>query len=249
MKNSVCSSQNEDMEALFDSIVRQNSESKEGIAPGVCSSPGHHETKECQTEQRVLLRVGQITRVLHDSLQALGYDKMIERTAAAIPDARDRLTYVADLTERAAERTLNATDTARPIQEKLAADAGVVSEEWRRLFARELSLDQFKELVENTRSFLDQVPAQTQATNAQLMEIMMAQDFQDLTGQVIKKITVIIQSLEQDLLQLLLDNIPPERRIESTGSLVNGPVVNTTGRNDVVDSQVQVDELLESLGF
>jgi chemotaxis protein CheZ len=90
---------------------------------------------------------------------------------------------------------------------------------------------------------------QTVATSAQLMEIMMAQDFQDLTGQVIKKTTEIIQKVESELLQLLLDNIPQEKRKDASSGLMNGPVINADGRSDVVTSQNQVDDLLESLGF
>jgi chemotaxis protein CheZ len=116
------------------------------------------------------------------------------------------------------------------------------------LFARELGLDQFKELVSQTRGFLGEIPSQADATRAQMMEIMMAQDFQDLTGQVIKKTTEIIQSLESQLLQVLLDNLPTDRA-DAAKSLMNGPVVNADGRTDVVTNQSQVDDLLESLGF
>ena len=224
----------------------------DGIAKPVESAPQPPHTP-CATDEggaeKVLARVGHLTRTLHESLRALGYDKVIEKTAAAIPDARDRLAYVITMTEQAAERTLNATDVVKPIQDQLAGNATQIAEQWNRLFARELGIEEFKKLVAQTRDFLDAVPAQTAATNAQLMEIMMAQDFQDLTGQVIKKTTEIIQMLERELLQLLFDNMPQEKRTEAVKSLVNGPVINAEGRNDVVTSQTQVDDLLESLGF
>jgi len=179
----------------------------------------------------------------------LGYDKAIEETASAIPDARDRLAYVITMTKQAADRTLNAIDVMNPIQESLANRATDLSVQWDRLFAKELGIEEFKALVMRTRGFLGDVPVQTVATSAQLMEIMMAQDFQDLTGQVIKKTTEIIQKLEGELLQLLLDNIPQEKRKDASSGLMNGPVINADGRNDVVTSQNQVDDLLESLGF
>lgn len=198
---------------------------------------------------RVIHRVGQLTRALHNNLRALGYDKLLEKAAAAIPDARDRLSYIATMTEQAALRTLNATDVARPIQAKLAQDAKALSNLWEKLYNRQLDLAAFKDLAARTRAYLAEVPQQAEATNAQLMEIMMAQDFQDLTGQVIKKITDMAQSLEQELLKLLLDYIPPGKRAEAGHGLLNGPVVCPDGRNDIVTSQNQVDELLESLGF
>ena len=77
----------------------------------------------------------------------------------------------------------------------------------------------------------------------------MAQDFQDLTGQVIKKIIELTQNMEQQLLSLLLENAPASVKAEINNSLLNGPVINAQGRSDVVTSQDQVDDLLESLGF
>lgn len=201
----------------------------------------------------VIVRVGQLTRALHDNLRELGYDKRLEKAASEVPDARDRLAYVAVMTEQAADRSLNATEIARPIQDRLAAEASGLSGRWQQLFdgqgSGQLDTDAFKQLVTQTRSYLDDVPNRTHATNAQLLDIMMAQDFQDLTGQVIKKITEMVQNLEQELVRLLLDNIPADKRGEASAGLINGPVVNPEGRSDVVTNQNQVDDLLASLGF
>jgi chemotaxis protein CheZ len=240
-----------DMEALFDSIVSKGI--PESIVPPAetiaVETPKPVHDEPVSNMENLISRVGHLTRTLHDNLRALGYDKLIEKTAAAIPDTRDRLAYVITMTEQAAVRTMNATDIIRPIQDGFAEGASSLTSKWDSLFAGKLSIEEFKLLVAETRQHLREVPLQTSLVNAQLMEIMMAQDFQDLTGQVIKKTTDIIQMLEQDLLQLLLDNIPAGRRIEVSNSLVNGPVINTEGRNDVVTNQTQVDDLLESLGF
>jgi chemotaxis protein CheZ len=198
--------------------------------------------------ERVLSKVGQLTRVLHESLRELGYDKVLSQAASQIPDARDRMAYIASMTQQAAERALTATEKAMPIQEKVAADAAGLDDRWQDLFDRKLSLEQFRTLVNDTRGFLADVPARAKATNEQLMEIMMAQDFQDLTGQVIKRVTEVTHSLESQLVQLLVENVPIEHRLEAAG-LMNGPVVRNNGRTDVVTSQQQVDDLLESLGF
>lgn len=201
----------------------------------------------------VISRVGHLTRTLHDSLRELGYNKRLEEAAAKIPDAQDRLAYVALMAEQAAERALNATEIAKPIQDKLAADAVILSKLWQQLSdapdSGQLNTDAFKKLVAQTRNYLDGVPNQTNATNAQLMEVMMAQDFQDLTGQVMKKITKMVQSLEQELVQLLRDSVPSDKKEEVNEGLLNGPVVKSAGRTDVVTNQDQVDDLLASLGF
>ena len=68
-----------------------------------------------------------------------------------------------------------------------------------------------RELVRDTRSYLQWVPQQTQATSGQLHDIMMAQDFQDLTGQVIKKLVVVIRDIEKQLIEVLLRYLPEDR--------------------------------------
>jgi chemotaxis protein CheZ len=235
----------EDLEALFDSIILDNSARESATAPRA----------EAQGQEAgngpgdVMMRIGQLTRTLHDAMRELGYDRLLEKTASAIPDARDRLDYVVKMTEQAAVRALNAIETAQPIQDRLGDEAGRLSAQWQKLFDKQLNVDEFKTLVAGTRDYLDDVPKQTRATNAQLLEIMMAQDFQDLTGQVIKKITALAQNMEQQLVHLLVDLVPAEMRSEIDAGLLNGPVINAAGRNDVVTDQNQVDDLLESLGF
>ena len=113
-----------------------------------------------------------------------------------------------------------------------------------------MGVEDFKLLAAETRGFLkNAVPQRTGATKEQLMEIMMAQDFQDLTGQVIKKVVSVAQDLESQLMGVLIEVMPGEKRTESVNSLLNGPVINAAGRADVVASQQQVDDLLDSLGF
>ncbi|AXY42155.1 protein phosphatase CheZ [Halomonas sp. JS92-SW72] len=203
-------------------------------------------------------RIGQLTRMLRESMRELGLDKEIEKAAEAIPDARDRLSYVATMTEQAAERALNAIDRAQPIQDALGEKAEALDSRWAEWFAEPKGLDEARELVTDTRAYLAEVPEQTGATNKELLEIMMAQDFQDLTGQVIKKMMDVIREIESQLVQVLIDSVPEgERRDDmqrradesrrDTG-LLNGPQVNAVG-DDVVSNQDQVDDLLEQLGF
>lgn len=237
----------DDLQALFDSIVQQRT-AEAAPAPAPQAPCPEHASGDCPAE-RMRAGIGHLTRTLHDSLRELGYDRELERAASAIPDARERLAYVATMTEQAAQRALTATELAKPIQDRLAADASRLDELWTKLLRRDLGVAEFRDLVAETHAYLQDVPERVSATNAQLLEIMMAQDFQDLTGQVIKKITDIIQNLEGQLLTLLIENTPPERRSEEANTLLNGPVVNAAGRTDVVTSQQQVDDLLESLGF
>jgi len=209
-------------------------------------------------------RIGQLTRTLRQSMREVGLNKEIEKAAAAIPDARDRLNYVARMTEQAAERSLNAIDRAQPLQEQLGREAQALDAKWQAWFEHPMELDDARDLVMVTRGYLQNVPALTQKINAELLEITLAQDFQDLTGQVIKKMMDVIHQVEKQLLQVLLDSVPEGRErdevqqrlegrfslgmVEESRALTNGPQIN--GDVDgVVSSQDQVDALLDELGF
>jgi len=250
-------SDSDDLEALFDSIVMANAVAE---APKVEAAPAAQAAAAPQAEgdaasgdgmnEPYYTQIGHLTRKLHDTLHELGYDKSLEKAVdSMIPDARDRLAYIAAMTQQAAERVLNATDAAKPIQDQLENKSAALSTRWDSLFRNELSVDDFKQLVGETRNFLQEVPQHTKATSDQLLEIMMAQDFQDLTGQVIKKVIEMAKQMENDLLGLLLQSTSAEKKSHIDSGLLNGPVVNAEGRADIVTNQAQVDDLLESLGF
>lgn len=246
-----------DLEALFDSIAaevsrpaaatEQSGKSAEFEVAHVAT--GH--TSECAAENHpVFDQVGKMVRQLHDALKELGYDKMLEDSLHSIPDAKDRLSYIANLTEQAACRVLNATDVVGPLQDAMDADVRALGDDWNRLMGGQMGVSEFKTLAHRTQSFFtDSAPARITQTQTQIMEIMMAQDFQDLTGQVIRKVVAMAQALEAGMLQVLLEVIPEALKKEEATSLLNGPVINAEGRSDVVASQQQVDDLLGSLGF
>jgi chemotaxis protein CheZ len=240
---------NADLEALFDSIANAQAAAP-GAAANADSTAAANEPALDRASDHVIKQIGQMTRTLHDALRELGYDKMLQNAAQTMPDARDRLAYIAAKTEEAAGRVLNATDAAGPIQSQLAAGAATLNGSWDKLMANQLSVDEFKALVADTRGYLAAVPQRTAETTGHLHEIMMAQDFQDLTGQVIKKITELAHDMESKLINVLLEVTPPQQRgADAETGLLNGPAMNAHLRADVVTSQNQVDELLESLGF
>ncbi|HEU4776732.1 MAG TPA: protein phosphatase CheZ [Telluria sp.] len=201
-----------------------------------------------EPSEEFLSRIGHMTRALHESLRGLGLDKLIEKAASDIPDARDRLDYVARLSEDAAQKVLNATDAASPLQDEIAVQARQLGAAWQGLLDGGASEAQWRALAQQTVGTLGATGAATAATKAHLMDIMMAQDFQDLTGQVIKKVTSIAQNLEQQLVQMLIDFAPEQMRKEHENGLLNGPQIDPTGEGVVAD-QGQVDDLLDSLGF
>ena len=193
------------------------------------------------TEQ-LLNRIGQLTRMLRESMRELGLDQAIKEAAEAIPDARDRLGYVARMTEQAANRVLNAAEDIQPMQSDMQRDAQSLAQRWARQPAGDA------DLAADTRAFLDDIADKTQRTQDNLLDIIMAQDFQDLTGQVIMRMLGVVGAIEKELVLVLIENAPTEKR-EDSESLINGPQTRTDGRQDIVTNQDQVDDLLSSLGF
>lgn len=243
-------SDSDDLQALFDSVAAETKATAVVSELAATSPSPDAGTEDWPQQEAVFNRLGHMARSLHDTLRELGYDKLLAQTVTALPDAKDRLAYVANLTEQAACRVLNATDIAGPLVDEIESGASELGSRWDKAFANQLGVAEFKQLAEETRAYLkDQLPTKTRATHAQLTEIMMAQDFQDLTGQVIKKVVLLAQELEAGLMGALIDVLPATRRTEEVASLMNGPVVNAEGRSDVVVNQEQVDDLLDSLGF
>ncbi|MGQ9724346.1 MAG: protein phosphatase CheZ [Tepidimonas sp.] len=195
-------------------------------------------------------RLGEITRELHEALKALGYMPALKETVGELPDARSRLEYIARLTGEAAEKVLNRVDEAK-------AEQQTVIESSRQLVKTIGSVPGLKWAMPELLEWSQRIQASAERTDHHLTEIMLAQDFHDLTGQVIKKVVALAATLEQQLLQLLIETAPPSAPADDAApqdspaprTELAGPVVNPEGRTDVVTSQAQVDELLASLGF
>ena len=244
--------QEEDLEALFDQISEQRAvtttETPVAAEAAQASSSAVAEGEEGDGEAYdIFNRIGHLTRSLHDALRELCYDKSVETAVHSLPDAQDRLAYIANLTGKAAETTLSCVEKGQTEQDVLQAKSDKLAADWDKLFAGHLSVDDFKKLAHESRDFMKVVNGSAQKTSGLFTEIMMAQDFHDLTGQMINKIVKIAKTLEDQLVHLLLDASPPEKRSDDFG--LEGPIHNHHERDDVVANQSQVDDLLESLGF
>lgn len=249
----------DDLEALFDqmSTTAAPAAAPAVAAPAPASAAAAAATSEPMDEHEKNLyeRLGGIVRVMHDSLRELGYDKALTEASSQIVDAQDRLEYVASLTEQAANKVLNTLDEGMPAQDVLSKQAKDMENRWADLFAGKLSIEQFKALAGDSRQFAQLVSESTEAEKARLLEIMMAQDFQDITGQLIKKVVGITKTIEHELTQLLRDSAPAEikeklaqkqavQEQEQPVELMSGPSVPTAALD-----QDSVDDLLADLGF
>ncbi len=253
----------DDLEALFDEIASQREQTPAEAAPAPnaeiafatipatsllqqpAAPPADAEfaTPENQADKPLYDRLGSIVRQLHNSLRELGYDRALQDVASEVTDAKSRLEYVATLTEQAATRVLNSIDIGLPQQDALAKEAKDIDSRWSLLFDGELGIEEFKVLAKDSQKFAVNAADAAEQEKARLMEIMMAQDFQDITGQIIKKVVAITQKLEQELAQLLRDNAPLAVK-EKTVELMSGPDLPTRAM-----VQDDVDSLLANLGF
>jgi chemotaxis protein CheZ len=243
------SGDSDDLESLFDSVAASSKAAAPAPVPASepATASGDAPAEGGEHAEGMFERLGGIVRLLHDSLRELGYDKALTEASTQIVDAQDRLEYVASLTEQAANKVLNTLDDGMPAQEVLSKQSKEMEERWAALFAGKLSIDEFKTLAGDSRAFAAKVSEATEAEKARLLEIMMAQDFQDITGQLIKKVVAITKKVESELAQLLKDNAPADVRekiAQKEVSLMSGPSVPSEALN-----QDSVDDLLADLGF
>jgi chemotaxis protein CheZ len=190
----------------------------------------------------VFQQIGAITRVLHDTMQQLGVMPQLRIAADGLPDARSRLNYIANKTADAADKVLTSVEQAK-------AEHHHIAEETRRL-GRAIVADPVKAVASGAvLNFVQDVDLATARIDRHLTDIMLAQDFHDLTGQVVTKVVALASELENSLVKLLVQVVPPEQRDKVEASVLQGPVVNAEGRTDVVSDQSEVDDLLASLGF
>ncbi|MGF1730455.1 protein phosphatase CheZ [Photobacterium kasasachensis] len=203
----------------------------------------------------VYAEVGKLTRQLHDSLANFRLDPRLNDLAKnEIPDARDRLSYVIDKTESAANKTMDAIDSIEPLADRLNDSLSQVHPQWKRLMGGQIALNEFKLLCHEIDSLLVQVEGDNNALRSHLTEILMAQDFQDLTGQIIRRVIELVHEVEDQLVEILKafgmeQEDRPEALTEACVLTPEGPIVNTEERENVMSSQDDVDDLLSSLGF
>ncbi|WP_424022298.1 protein phosphatase CheZ [Oceanisphaera pacifica] len=217
-------------------------------------------TDVCMPQAKDLVdQVGQLTRQLHDSLQEFRNDpRLPEITENEIPDARERLSYVIDMTDKAANRTMDAVETSLPIVDRLTDNIQQIMPSWRELMERQLELGQFKELCFKLDGFLLSSNQDADQLKELLTEILMAQDYQDLTGQMIRRVINLVQEVEAKLVAILsvFGRLPDMEEAQSTPKndpasdiTAEGPIMHKEHRQDVISDQDGVDDLLSSLGF
>ncbi len=203
------------------------------------------------SENNLFQEVGRLTRELHSAINGFLLDSRITELAEReIPDASERLSYVITMTERAANTSLAAVEAAIPLADELGNKASNLASEWRRFQERELSVEEFRVLSRKLVGFLQIAGEHSGELHGKLSEVLMAQDFQDLTGQIIRQVISLIQDVEDKLVRLvrISGGLAGSDDTKSSAKL-EGPVVPGIDQGDQVGDQDDVDDLLSSLGF
>jgi chemotaxis protein CheZ len=212
-------------------------------------------------ESGLYKEVGKMTRQLHDSLNNFCADTRLDELAEEeIPDARSRLRHVINMTQKSADRSLTVVENTMPKCDSLSERIAKLGNAWQNFKRREMSVEQFRELSVELESFFQEAEHDTNDIRSGLNDIMMAQDFQDLTGQIISRVIELVEEVEGNLVEII--------RITGTGERLalqdekeakpddrqkdieaEGPHIPGVGKGDVVSGQDEVDDLLSSLGF
>jgi len=200
--------------------------------------------------------IGKLTRQLHDSLMNFQLDSRLNDLATAdIPDAKERLNYVITRTEEAANKTMDAVESIFPVVDTIQKQIRTVNPLWQKLMHNKLELSEFKSLCIDIDLLLTTTDKESVRMHELMTDVLMAQDFQDLTGQVIRKVIDLVREVEDSLIGMLTafgitaTSTSEVSKPKVGDNLVEGPIVNTENRDDVVADQDDVDDLLSSLGF
>ncbi|MDG9927107.1 MULTISPECIES: protein phosphatase CheZ [Pseudomonas] len=224
-----------------------------------------HELSQAR-DRGLYQEVGKLTRELHNAIVNFQLDPCNPHAQeiSQISDATERLSYVVQMTEKAANRTMDLVEQSAPLVNDLGDEAKALSGDWSKFMRREMSADAFRDLAKRIELFLARSERDSQKLSGQLNDILLAQDYQDLTGQVIKRVTQLVTEVEGNLLKLVLmashvdrfagiqhdmDELRAEQEKQKEPSKGEGPQIHADKRDDIAASQDDVDDLLSSLGF
>lgn len=209
-------------------------------------------------DNNLFSELGKLTRELHEALNSFQLDSRIAEIAGQdIPDAQERLQYVIKMTEQAANRTMDAIEQSLPLTDSINQGATQLLPTWEKVMRnpKDLQPGEFKDVCAQVDEYLKSTQQVSGDLHSQLTEVLMAQDYQDLTGQVIRRVITLVKDVEDNLVRMIrvfgasADLVQAQEQKAEAQKQATGPVINPEVRDDVVKGQDDVDDLLSSLGF
>jgi chemotaxis protein CheZ len=192
-------------------------------------------------------KMAHATAKLHRILKELGHTRRLEKSASTMPDARDRLSFIDKSMHEASEKTISAVEVSLPLTNQNREACGDLS-----MRLADADFAEHQELIMETISKLGEIAMAEETIHHNLLQIMEAQEFRDVAGQMVKKIVNAAVEIESILLDILKEYAPDAKdSLISTEGLTAGPALQTHGNpaKDSVNGQDEVDDLLASLGL
>jgi chemotaxis protein CheZ len=212
-------------------------------------------------EPATLTEIRRLTGGLQKALERFSIESRLADIAEnEIPDARSRLAHVIKMTDEAAHRTLDLVEQSGPLAERTAREAGALLASLKTYRDRPSgsgfegavrSIDAFLPVVRGVEAFLPAVRGDSDQIRKNLADVLLAQGYQDLTGQIIRSVIKLVEELEEALASLtkLSGDIVEHTTLGENPDKGHGPVVPGVTRGDVASGQTDVDELLSGLGM
>jgi len=205
-------------------------------------------------ENNIFQDLGKLTRDLHDTMNDISSDaRLTDIMHNEMPDARHNLNHVIELTEDAANQTLNAIENSTPVLDDLSERAVYLQRLLQEHMKKLNKNNELSFIEEELEGFLDKVRIDIKHVNKDMNTILMAQGFQDISGQIIQRVSKMVQDVEHSLISILKVNSHAtnknERSDESRNRTGYGPAVPATQTDDTLNGQDDVDDLLSTLGF
>ncbi|HEY2035408.1 MAG TPA: protein phosphatase CheZ [Steroidobacteraceae bacterium] len=213
-------------------------------------------------EPQTLTEIRKLTGDLQKALERFSIESRLADIAEnEIPDARTRLTHVIRMTDEAAHRTLDLVERSGPLAERTAREAGALIDSLQTYRERPVtgsgfeaavrSIDAFMPVVRAFEAFLPAVRTDSEHIRKNLADVLLAQGYQDLTGQIIRSVIKLVGELEETLASLtrLSGDVVEHTTLGENPDAGHGPVVPGVTRGDVASGQTDVDELLSGLGM
>jgi len=206
-------------------------------------------------EAKIFEEIGQLTRNIHDSLSDLRGDPRVEELATEfMPNAKDSLSYVVELTEKSANESLQSVEEGLSIVDEVGSSVDLINSKWERFLVRDLSVDEFKVLIKDVSFFIENMRVNNENIAGHFRDVLMAQSFQDLSGQLIKKVIGVVNEAEEKLVGIVSVSGSAVVEKKSKPNELNevkgvGPLLPTEKSDNRLKNQDEVDDLLSSLGF
>ena len=204
-------------------------------------------------EPDLLEQLASLTSNLRSALDRFRLDSRLTALAEKeIPDARQRLNHVLKLTEAAAHRTLDLVEKSGPPADRTAQEAAALIEPWQRFRSGTIGVADYLDLLKRIDVFLETARTDSDQVRANLAEVLLAQDYQDLTGQIIRGVMNLVSEVEVVLVDLsrLTGNDGATAQAATDSNRGHGPAIPGVDHGGtVVNGQADIDALLSGLGM